>query len=113
MTRSAEVVESIEYMSAMFEQCGFSNITTEKYFVQEGLTDHFLYSNKYHPEQYLNPEIRNGASSFTVYADEDEVAKGLITLENDIKTGEIQSVIDQYENNLGDYLFYRITKPQL
>lgn len=113
MTRSAEVVESIEYMSSMFEQCGFSNVLTENYFVHEGLTDHFLYSNKYHPEQYLNPEIRNGASSFTVYADKEEVANGLITLENDINTGKIQSVIEQYENNLGDYIFYRITKPEV
>lgn len=111
MQRSSEVVLSIEEMTSMFEDCGFTNITTEKYFVHEGLTDHFLYANKYKPEQYLIPEIRNGASSFTVYADEAEVAKGLINLEQDIQSGAIQAIIEEYENNLGDYLFYRISKP--
>lgn len=111
MTRSGQVVVSIEEMTAIFESCGFTGVITEKYFVHEGLTDHFLYSNKYKPEQYLIPEIRNNASSFTVYADQPEVERGLVQLEADIQSGKIQGIIQQYENNLGDYLFYRITKP--
>ncbi len=111
MQRSSEVVLSIPEMTALFEEAGFTNVMTEKYFVHEGLTDHFLYSNKYKPEQYLIPEIRNGASSFTVYADQPEVDKGLIALEMDIQSGRIKDIIQSYENELGDYLFYRITKP--
>ena len=111
MKRSSEVVLGIEEMTELFEKCGFADISTEKYFVHEGLTDHFLFSNKYRPEQYLNVEIRNGASSFTVYADEAEVQQGLIQLEEDIQSGKINSVIKDYENDLGDYLFYRISKP--
>lgn len=111
MKRSAEVVVSIEEMTAVFESCGFTGVITENYFVHDGLTDHFLYSNKYRPEQYLNPAIRNGASSFTVYADQPEVERGLLQLEADIKSGKIRDIIQQYENNLGDYLFYRIMKP--
>lgn len=112
MQRSSEVVLSIDEMTGIFQSCGFTNVMTEKYFIHEGLTDHFLYSNKYKPEQYLIPEIRNGASSFTVYADQAEVERGLVQLETDINTGKIQDIIQQYENDLGDYLFYRITKPQ-
>jgi len=111
MKNSAEVVVNIEQMSDIFTQCGFTDIQTEKYFVHEELTDHFLFSNKYRPEQYLLPEIRNGASSFTVYADEDEVQRGLVALEADINSGKIQDIIQQYDNDLGDYLFYRISKP--
>lgn len=111
MQRSSEVVLGIDEMTEIFQSCGFTDVSTEKYFVHEGLTDHFLYSNKYKPEQYLIPEIRNGASSFTVYADNAEVERGLIELKTDINTGKIQEIIQQYENDLGDYLFYRLTKP--
>jgi len=111
MQRSSEVVLSIPEMTNVFEAAGFTNVITEKYFVHEGLTDHFLYSNKYKPERYLIPEIRNGASSFTVYADQPEVDKGLMALEMDIQSGRIKDIIQSYENELGDYLFYRITKP--
>lgn len=112
MKRSSEVVLSINEMSELFVKCGFTDIQTEKYFVHEGLTDHFLFSNKHKPEQYLIPEIRNGASSFTVYADDEEVKKGLVQLDADINSGKIQDIIKQYDNDLGDYLFYRISKPQ-
>lgn len=106
MRNSAAVVPEQEDMIAIFEQAGFKNITTEKYFVHEELQDHFLYSNKNRPEQYLRPEIRNGASSFTVYANQDEVAAGLMQLEQDIASGEVWNIIKQYENDLGDYIFY-------
>lgn len=110
MQRSAEVVLSIEEMTALFKTAGFSKVGIEKYFVHDELTDHFLYSNKYRPERYLDPVVRNGASSFTVYADEQEVHNGLIQLEKDIESGEINNIIKSYENDLGDYLFYIVQK---
>lgn len=110
MQRSSEVVVSIEDMTAMFKRAGFSNIATEKYFVHEELTDHFLYAHKNHPERYLDPTVRNGASSFTVYADNEEVEHGLIQLEADIHSGAIEEIIKEYENDLGDYLFYQAHK---
>lgn len=106
MRNSAAVVPEMDEMIAIFKQAGFSNISTEKYFVHDELQDHFLYSNKRRPEQYLRPEIRNGASSFTVYANHDEIAAGLIQLEKDIAGGEVWNIIKQYENDLGDYIFY-------
>ncbi len=71
MLNSGAVVPEVEDMTAIFNRAGFSKVSTEKYFVHEGLQDHFLYSNKRHPEQYLRPEIRNGASSFSVNAVQD------------------------------------------
>lgn len=35
----------------------------------------------------------------------DELINGLKQLENDIRSGEINKIIQQYENGLGDYLF--------
>lgn len=106
MQRSSEVVPHQHEMVQMFIEAGFETVAIEKYFVHEELTDFFLFANKYRPESYLDPEIRKGASSFTVYADEEEVAKGLIQLEQDINSGEIDKIIQEYENDLGDYLFY-------
>lgn len=110
MKKSAEAVERSDKMMDLFKSCGFAEVDTEKYFVHEGLTDYFLYANKYHPAAYLDPQIRNGASSFTLYADEAEVKRGLLQLEQDISNGSIQDIINRYENDLGDYLFYCATK---
>lgn len=92
-------------MEAILDDTGFTLTATEKYFIHEDLQDHFLYSNKSRPEQYLKQEVRNGASSFSVIADPEEVAAGLQLLEADITSGKIAEVMKQYENDLGDYLF--------
>jgi len=96
---------SLPEMESILNDTGFTLSTTEKYFIQEDLQDHFLYSNKSRPEQYLRQEVRNGASSFTVFAEPEEVAAGLLLLEADIASGKINEVMKQYENDLGDYLF--------
>lgn len=105
MMRASCVTPPLEEMEAILDTSGFTLAGTEKYFVQPDLQDHFLYSNKFRPEQYLRPEIRNGASSFTVFATPEEVAWGLKALEKDIASGRINEVMQQYENDLGDYLF--------
>lgn len=110
MQNSSVVVLPQQEMEQVFFQAGFNEINTEKYFVHEELTDFFLYANKYRPERYLDAEIRNGASSFTVYADQEEVKEGLVNLERDIKTGLIENIINDHENDMGDYLFYVATK---
>lgn len=112
MKVSGEVIPDMPTMANMFELAGFTNIHTEKYFVHEELTDHFLYSNKHKPEQYLLPEVRNNASSFRIYSDPAEIESGLKQLEIDIRSGGIRSVMKRYENDLGDYLFYIIQKPE-
>jgi len=106
MENSCKVVPPLADMKQLLLQNGFSFVTEELYFVQPDLQDHFLYSNKFRPERYLIPEIRNGVSSFTVYAEPGEVEQGLIKLEKDIDSGKITEVMKQYENKLGDYLFF-------
>ena len=92
-------------MERLLNDSGFKLLRIEKYFVSEDLQDHFLYSNKHRPEMYLYAEIRNNISSFTIHADPEELKTGLSSLEEDITSGDIQSVISDYENALGDYLF--------
>lgn len=110
MKRSWELVPEIEGMEEILNKAGFNLAATEKYFVQDDLQDHFLYSNKRRPAQYLRPEVRNGASSFTAFSTPEEVNTGLAALEADIQSGNIQDIITRYENNNGDYLFYIASK---
>ncbi len=84
--------------------------STEKYFIKPDLKDLFLYSGKYNPQLYLDPEIRKGISSFSSLANAEEVKKGLKILQGDIVSGKIKETIKKYENTDGDYLFMTIRK---
>ncbi len=107
---SGELVPGVGGMTQMLQTAGFVEVTTENYFVSNDLQDHFLYSNKYRPEQYLDPNIRKGISSFAAFSTPAEVKQGLQELKADIGSGKIDEVIRSYENELGDYLFYMAVK---
>src|ERR1044071_1699671 len=81
MQRSWELLPDFEGMQQLLNDAGFRLAAIEKYFVQEDLQDHFVYSNKHHPEQYLRPEIRQNASSFSAFCSPAELASGLLALE--------------------------------
>jgi ubiquinone/menaquinone biosynthesis C-methylase UbiE len=105
MERCIQLTPDLSVMEKRFHESGFSLVKTEKYFVKDDLQDHFLYSHKHSPEKYLSAEIRNNASSFSAFSELEEVEKGVATLENDLKSGKIRSIMQEYENDLGDYLF--------
>lgn len=104
--RKSAVIPDEQEMAAMLHHAGFGSVQTEKYFIREDLQDHFLYSGKFDPERYLNPAVRSGISSFSAFANRAEVEAGLVLLERDIRSGAIQEIMQQYENDRGDYLFY-------
>ncbi|WP_276975565.1 class I SAM-dependent methyltransferase [Flavobacterium filum] len=82
----------------------------EKYFIKDYLKDCFLYVGKNSPERYFDEQIRHGISSFSSLANFDEVKQGLTELRNDIDNNAFEQIKDQYENDLGDYLFITIEK---
>lgn len=108
--------DSIEQMPAFAEiqsaltQAGFTITEIEKYFIQADLQDQFLYCGKHQPTLYLDPAIRNGISSFSDLSRKEEVQQGLAKLEADIRDGSIQAIIQEFENDKGDYLFIRAKK---
>ncbi|AXG68538.1 putative methyltransferase [Kordia sp. SMS9] len=105
MEASMQQMPSLEKITNAMNAAGFTDIFTERYFVQPDLKDHFLYIGKHKPTMYLDAAVRNGISSFSHLAHQDEVQQGLAQLENDVASGEIQNVIKKYENRNGDYLF--------
>ncbi|EDP98563.1 class I SAM-dependent methyltransferase [Kordia algicida OT-1] len=96
---------SLKTIETAMNLAGFGNIFTEKYNIQPDLKDQFLYVGKNNPKLYLDENIRNGISSFSHLANQEEVEKGLTQLEKDIASGDIQKIIKSYENREGDYLF--------
>ena len=76
---------------------GFKISLTEKYFVHNGLQDHFLYCGKHNPEMYFDEAIQNGISSFAMTENRDEITRGLSMLREDINTGKFSDVKKQYE----------------
>lgn len=89
---------------------GFTDIRQEPYEVKPDLLDHVLYAGKHHPEKYLDPNIRKGISSFSAFSHESEVERGLEQLGKDIEDQRIQSIIDNYQSDKGDYVFVAATK---
>ena len=87
---------------------GFATVTTEPYAVREDLQDHFLYSHKHRPAEYLRPEVRAGASGFRLLTTPEELTRGLAQLEADLASGRIDQVVTdtlRQTRDLGDYLF--------
>jgi ubiquinone/menaquinone biosynthesis C-methylase UbiE len=86
-------------------KAGFKTIEQHPYFVKLDLEDLFLYSGKHVPEIYFNTQIRQGISSFSDLAHQDEIISGLAHLKSDIASGDINNIIKKYKNDTGDYLF--------
>jgi ubiquinone/menaquinone biosynthesis C-methylase UbiE len=97
-------------MREIFESTGFDSVKTEKYFIRPDLEDHFLYSHKHNPGQYLREEVRAGSSSFKSLISPEELDQGLHQLEADIHSKKIDGIIRSFENKNGDYLFYSAKK---
>lgn len=98
MPTESSVVEALQ-------TSGFSLLNREPYAVRPDLQDHFLYVGKAQPELYLNPQVRNGISSFSALSNREEVETGLAQLKADLDTGEWEAIRDSYSNETGDYLF--------
>jgi len=96
---------SLEAVEQSMEGTGLEIIDTEKYFVQPDLEDLFLYSGKHDPSLYLDPQVRQGISSFSALANAAEVGQGLSRLQSDIESGDIDRIVRSYTNDAGDYLF--------
>ncbi len=104
LARAAAGVPEVPALCALLEQSGFASVTTEPYIVRDDLQDHFLYSHKHRPAQYLRPEVRAGSSGFRLLASAEELVSGLARLEADLASGRIDRVVADHDD-VGDYIF--------
>jgi ubiquinone/menaquinone biosynthesis C-methylase UbiE len=105
ITSSSKAMLSFDEINSQLIETGFKNIIQEAFFVTNDLQDWFLQSGKYRPEIYLDKNVRDGISSFQLTTDLLEVENGIALLAEDIRSGKINKIIDQYESDKGDYLF--------
>jgi ubiquinone/menaquinone biosynthesis C-methylase UbiE len=89
----------------LLKSAGFRIECEEKYDVTPDLKDFFLCCGKLQPERYLDPRIRSGISSFANAPDQDEIARGVQRIANDIVSRRIDDVIRKYAWDGGDYMF--------
>ena len=96
---------SVDTVTGALRNVGFSIVGSETFMVQPDLQDFFLYSGKYKPEMYLDPNVRKGISTFAFLALEEEVEKGCQRLSHDIECGKIYDILSEYSSTDGDYMF--------
>jgi ubiquinone/menaquinone biosynthesis C-methylase UbiE len=105
MKQSWELLPELPEMEQLLNDTGFQLSLTEKYFIHDELQDHFLYAHKRQPERYLDENVRQNMSAFSAICTPEELKNGLSKLEADILSGRIKDIMDQYENDKGDYVF--------
>lgn len=110
LTASIAQMPSLEAIGSAGEKSGLRIVETQKYDVADDLQDGFLYIGKNKPEMYFEARIRNGISSFSSLANQEEVTSGLLRLKSDMQSGRFETIRKRYENTLGDYLFIVLEK---
>ena len=109
MARSISQMPELSAVTKACLQAGFRSIEREPYFVRPDLADGFLYVGKHRPEIYLSEKVRAGSSTFRTLADPEEVRTGCARLAEDLSSGRFRDVFAEHENDLGDYLFLRVS----
>jgi ubiquinone/menaquinone biosynthesis C-methylase UbiE len=106
MRKSIEQIPGKQTIEKALKKAGFGNIYWEPYIIKDDLQDFFLYIGKNRPEMYLNPQVRQGSSTFASLADPCEIEKGCELLKQDILSGNIAQVMKAYSAKAeGDYIF--------
>lgn len=105
MEKACEQMPKQELLEVSLRESGFVLQSLQPFWITTSLRDLFLYSGKQRPEMYLSKRVRDGISSFRNFCNSSELAGGLAQLEADIASGAIQSVMNKYRSDTGDYVF--------
>jgi ubiquinone/menaquinone biosynthesis C-methylase UbiE len=109
MRRSIAQMPTMTAIADALAAGGMELVGAEPYVVRPDLTDGFLYQGKHQPARYLDPAVRQGASTFASLAEPEEVREGCERLRVDLQSGRIDLVRGAYARVVtdpaGDYLF--------
>lgn len=105
MESDKKKMTSFDEIKTDLGQAGFVDIQRSAFYVTNQLQDWFLAAGKYRPEIYLDPVVRHGISSFHLSSNPVELKNGLKQLEKDIQSGKINEIIQNYESDIGEYMF--------
>jgi ubiquinone/menaquinone biosynthesis C-methylase UbiE len=76
MEESCNQMPKISLVIDCLRQAGFKIVGAETFLIQPNLQDFFLYSGKFEPSIYLNPNVRAGISTFVNLASQEEIHTG-------------------------------------
>ena len=97
INRSCEQMPTLKAVESALNKAKISIEVSAPYFITPDLQDLFLYSGKQRPEMYLSNSVRKGISSFHNYCLESELESGLNKLREDIETGAINEIMENYK----------------
>lgn len=103
MQKAASILFSREQVENAFSKAGFHSWEFEKYFVNEHVKDGFFEVAKYRPTLLLDEEFCRNITPIALAPDQNEIKNGLHGLHEDICSGDIQNVINLFENSLGEF----------
>ena len=110
--RDVKHLPSVEEIAGQLEKTHLRIAFIEPFYITVETEDFFFFSGKYRPAMYLSERVRNGMSPFRTSISDEELARGLAALERDIDDGTINQVIEDSQNDLGDYCFIVIRLPR-
>jgi ubiquinone/menaquinone biosynthesis C-methylase UbiE len=103
--KGQEMLPDEKQVTTALLESGFTSVEIEKFFVKESTQDLYLHTGKYKPNIYLNQTVRDGMTPFNMPIFSEEIKSGLIKLEQDIISGKVNNIIDDYEQHLGENVF--------
>jgi ubiquinone/menaquinone biosynthesis C-methylase UbiE len=105
MAKAIEQMPDTPEVERILRLADIAPTCSELFVVGPQIQDFFLYSGKYFPDRYLDPQIRAGISTFVTLADPTEIVSGCEQLAADIRSGRWCPTHADARPSEGDYLF--------
>jgi ubiquinone/menaquinone biosynthesis C-methylase UbiE len=110
MRSSESLMPSVTRLVTVLQRAGFRPVNVSTWDIPKDMVDLFLYGAKHQPALYLRDDVRQGITRFRNVKHSRSVEEGCRRLEDDIRSGRIAKVLDEYPSVCGDYTFMAACK---
>jgi ubiquinone/menaquinone biosynthesis C-methylase UbiE len=110
MRSSESLMPSVTRLVTVLQRAGFRPVNVSTWDIPKDMVDLFLYGAKHQPALYLRDDVRQGITRFRNVKHSRSVEEGCRRLEDDIRSGRIAKVLDEYPSVCGDYTFIAACK---
>jgi ubiquinone/menaquinone biosynthesis C-methylase UbiE len=110
MRSSESLMPSVTRIVTALQRAGFRPVNVSTWDIPEDMVDLFLYGAKRQPALYLRDDVRQGITRFRNAKQSRSVEEGCRKLEDDIRSGRIAKVLQDYPSVCGDYTFIAACK---
>ena len=110
MRSSESLMPPVTRLVTVLQRAGFRPVNVSTWDIPKDMVDLFLYGAKHQPALYLRDDVRQGITRFRNVKHSKSVEEGCRRLEDDIRSGRIAKVLDEYPSVCGDYTFIAARK---